>query len=134
MQDRGRLTIPVEVRRRISWLAPLPHHVLASIDPEGGVEILPWEKLGEGLIQNEMERLNALDEPAKGTLAVALADKYFRLSLEEPARIGLTAGLRSFLGAHGDQPVRLVCLHQQLWLWNEKFWQRGRGEREALIA
>jgi bifunctional DNA-binding transcriptional regulator/antitoxin component of YhaV-PrlF toxin-antitoxin module len=134
IKDRGRLTIPAEVRRRVTWLSPLPDSVLASISLDGSVELLPWEGSGEGVIDGHRERLQALDEYSRGKLAIVLADKFFRLAVEEPARLTVPAGLRSFLETHAGQPVRFVVSHQQLWLWNERLWQSGRSDREALIT
>lgn len=134
MADRGRLTIPAAVRRCVDWLTPLPKGgLLATVEPTGRVELLPWAPLGEALIDLRLKQLATAKDPARGELLIALADKHFRLTLEEPVRLGLPPSLQSFLNA-SDQPIRMVAMHQQLWLWNERLWQTQRADRELLIG
>lgn len=131
---RGRLTIPASVRRCVDWLVPLPRDgLLATIGVEGRVELLPWLDAGKAIIDTRIQLLKTLKDPLRGDLAVALADKHFRISIEEPGRIGLPPGLHSFLnGGHG-RPVRFVATHQQLWLWDEERWQLERVLRDRLM-
>lgn len=132
--ERGRLTIPSAARKCIAWLMPLPRGgLLATIESCGRVELLPWDDAGRAVVETRIRQLNGAKEPLRSQLAVALADKHFRLTIEEPGRMGLPTSLQSFLEA-STQQVRLVAMHQQLWLWNERSWQSQREDRERLLS
>src|SRR6478735_7214165 len=70
---RGRLTIPTAVRKCINWLSPLPREgLLATIEPAGRIELLPWLDAGKAVIETRIEQLNAMKEPSRGEFAIAL--------------------------------------------------------------
>lgn len=118
------------VRNCLAWLSDEANYAaLAIINDADRAEIVPWASRGEALVAGQIGRLKNLSEPDRGRLAIALADSYFRLTIEKPGRLTLPATLRSFLLAGGCREVRLVALHQQLWVWNEQAWQAARGGR-----
>ncbi len=105
--------------------------LLATIEPDGSAELVPWHGAGEaeiGRAADAIERASAVDRP---TLAVAAADRYLRLGLEPDGRATLPFNLAVHLGTLVDPLVRTVATGGRLWLWNEREWQASRQSRFA---
>lgn len=130
--SKDRLSLPVAVRKRVSWLgAATPDGMLAILSPQGSAELIRWNDHGEKLIAQVSAQLLEAPKEHLGELALAAMDRFMRVTIDPPGRIGLPANLAAHIYSARFDGVRVVVRDDRLWLWSEAEWQRGRGARIA---
>ena len=134
-EDFNRVTLSAQGRTALGWLVPVPvGGLLAKLSPEGSAELVPWAQVGENMVAAQLSRLEKLNEPDRGQLALSLMDSLMRVQVEGAGRVTLPANLRSFLDPAGRRLIRFVACQERLWLWNEEQWQVQRSARQLLIS
>ena len=86
------------------------------------------------MVAAQLSRLEALQEPERGKLALSLMDSLMRVQVEGAGRVTLPANLRSFLDPEGRRLIRFVACQERLWLWNEEQWQVQRPARHQIMS
>lgn len=130
LTSKERVSLPAPIRARLRWLSTAADGgLLAALDPGRSAELILWRGQGEGLIAGYREQLTHLPDTARDQAALALMDRFMKLSFEEPGRIGVPANLTSFLHAGESQQIRIVTADNRLWLWSEQAWQLQRAAR-----
>jgi DNA-binding transcriptional regulator/RsmH inhibitor MraZ len=134
IDEKGRTSLPVAARRRISWIkqgesVPL----LGDLGPGGYAELSPWATHGAA----KLEEVGALAKQASSTvrsqLVLAAMDRFLQLSLEQGCRVHLPANLRAHLDPDAQGLVRVIVRDDRLWLWSECGWQQSRADRLRAI-
>jgi DNA-binding transcriptional regulator/RsmH inhibitor MraZ len=132
--SKSRVIFPANVRNEVTWLANSGDGVLAVVEPEKFVELLPWEPNGVTAMASVKRLLQDAEESERGELALAAMDRYVRLTMDGTGRAVLPGSLVAHLDAAETEIVRMVMRDGRLWLWSEKYWQAQRGQRIALLA
>lgn len=133
--SKDRLSLPVAVRKRLPWLdAAIPDGLLAVLDPQGSAELIAWSDHGEKAVAQVANQWAVAASADRGELALAAMDRFMRVSVEPPGRIGLPANLAAHIFSAERGSVRVVVRDGRLWLSSEIEWQLGRAKRLALLA
>lgn len=133
--SKERLSLPVAIRKRLSWLeAAAVDGLLAILDPRGSAELIAWNDLGEKTVARVAKRWTAAAGEDRSQLALAAMDRYLRISVEPPGRVGLPSNLAAHVDPDQRVAVRVVVSNERLWLWSEAAWQASRADRIAILA
>ena len=130
MASKDRLLLPIEARKCLRWpVAEGYFSLLATLGPEGGVELIPWFPLGREALRRVEEALASEPEESRHEIAVAAMDRYYRVALAPDGRLRLPRALVAHLGANEGQFVRVVATRGKLVLWPERLWVEARQSR-----
>lgn len=95
--DRGRLGIPVEVSKGLSWLsvASAETFALGVLDDPGRIVLHAWEPGGEAVVAERTRMIGAGDYQGLRMLE----DRYRRISIAKDGRLTLTLSHQLHLGS-----------------------------------
>lgn len=134
ISSKGRLSLPVAVRKRLAWFpGAAGEGLLGILEPGGRAELAGWAERGRGAMDEVARRFEAAPPEGRGEIAIAAMDRYMRISVEAPARVALPTNLEAHVDPQGRGLVRLVVGDNRLWLWSEAEWGARRGERVELL-
>lgn len=131
---KDRVVFPVVVRSRLKWLGETGTNLLAVLDADHSVELLPWDPNGAAVLNEVENAIDAATDDHKDLLTLAAMDRYVRLTVDEAGRSSLPGPLAVFLDAHIAGSVRLVMRNSRLWLWSERRWDEDRAKRIELLS
>ena len=103
--------------------------MLAEIQGDA-VELQPWDSAGIGLMSKLQGVAASLTADRVQDLAIAVMDRYSRLSISGDGRVVLPPHLTHQLAPAGGEVVRIVVRGGRLWLWPETSWATGRSSRQ----
>ncbi len=127
--DRGRLTLPTQVRERLAWFGTVEDGLLATLRGDGSVELTDWAEYGERTRAAVTERYRALPELERGKFALAAMDRFMRVGLEANVRLALPPALTMQVDPQGSGFVRVLTRDGSLFLWDDEIWRTSRSER-----
>jgi hypothetical protein len=134
LTSKGRLTLPIALRRRLPWGEPLGSVVaLVVLSDHGAAELLPWVPGGEEVLRLLSKAVSALPTAGRSEIVLAAMDRYLRITFEPDGRATLPTNLLVHLDAHRTGIARVVARDGRLWLWSETSWRDGRAERFAKL-
>lgn len=132
IRERGRLSLPPEVRRRLPW-TNRAGICLATVNGDGSVELIDWAEGGERVCAALSERYAALPVIKRAAFTLAAMDRFFRVTREKGARFTLPNVLRSQLDPHSSQWIRVIVCEGTLRLWSDESWKATRVDRIAAL-
>ncbi|WP_294195467.1 hypothetical protein [uncultured Sphingomonas sp.] len=118
----GRVLLPVELRKRVSWASPKRSlSLLATTLGDGAVVVAPLSERSDeiGAVGAVLEAAPAAERASLVFAAMAI---YARVSLQPDGRLRLSPGLARRLAPTGDEPVWIGAHSDQVWLWPEAAW------------
>ncbi|WP_294338070.1 hypothetical protein [uncultured Sphingomonas sp.] len=120
----GRVLLPVELRKRVSWASPKRSlALLATTQSDGAVVVAPLLERSD-----EIGTVGAVLEAApaeeRASLVFAAMATYARVSLQPDGRLRLSPGLVRHLAPVGDEPIWVGAHCEQVWLWPEAAWAK----------
>lgn len=130
IRERGRLSLPPEVRRRLPWTNKAGT-CLATVHGDGSVELIDWADGGERVCDALTERFHALPPGQRAAFTLVAMDRYLRVTREKGARFTLPNVLRSQLDPLSSTWIRVIVCGGSLKLWNDETWKATRVERIA---
>lgn len=124
LSSDGRVLLPVELRKRVSWASPKRSlALLATIQGDGAVVVAPLSERSDEInaVGAALEEAPAAD---RASLVFAAMSIYARVSLQPDGRLRLSPGLVRHLAPKGDEPVWIGAHCEQVWLWPETAWAK----------
>lgn len=132
--ERGRVSLPPPVRERLPWVNR-GGALLGTIAADGAIRVDPWEEYGERTKRLAVERYELLPGDQKQAFALALMDRFVRLTGERGGRLTLPFVVRTHVDPEKLNVCRVVVRDGSLFLSEERAWQSHRLERiKALSA
>lgn len=132
IRERGRLSLPPEVRRRLPWTDEAGT-CLAKVNGDGSVELIDWNEGGERVCIALSERFQALPAGQRASFTLAAMDRFFRVTRERGARFTLPNVLRSQLDPLSSKWIRVIVCDGTLRLWSDQNWKATRVDRIAAL-
>jgi bifunctional DNA-binding transcriptional regulator/antitoxin component of YhaV-PrlF toxin-antitoxin module len=120
----GRVLLPVELRKRVSWASPKRSlSLLAITQGDGAVVVAPLSESSDEIraVGAAFQAAPAAERPLLVFAAMAL---YARVSLQPDGRLRLSPGLARHLLPKGDEPIWVGAHCDQVWLWQEEAWAK----------
>lgn len=124
--------MPPAVRRRLPWLDE-SGECLAILRGDRSVEVVDWKGHGERVVASVSERYRHLPEGERSRFALAVMDRFARLTREKSGRLTLPGVLIAQLDRSKRNAVRVVVWDKGLFLWDDGVWEDTKADRLRLL-
>jgi DNA-binding transcriptional regulator/RsmH inhibitor MraZ len=134
IDDKGRVTISVEARKRLDWINKTKGALIADIANDNCAELLAWSPHGEDRVQKIQTAIAGRSDQERSEIVLSAMDRFLQLSLDGAGRVSLPANLRRHIDTDEQRKLWVVTRENRLWLWNDETWRAGRKLRSVMAV